>query len=221
MFAAFYDRVKTAQLWCQRSRCLVKEYYKTIDLKNNQLHLIESSLTGKAFDDSNPFSTKEDQSVGVKPPSAASSGKKTGNDYAKLLTVVLQAEENSTAQGQVLRQTSEFRHLVKIKEKLESVRQDIETTVKKLTSDKSEVQEQSQLLAKLDSLLAIGVPLCPRFQESTTKTIKIAKWKLRLEKLRLSKTVTIKQLESLLKEAKSQVVSEDDDCKREAALVEE
>lgn len=69
--------------------------------------------------------------------------------------------------------------------------------------------------------MAIGLPLCPRFHESTNKTIKIAKWKLRLEKLRQSKAVTVKQLESLLKEAKSQVVQEDADCRKEALIVEE
>lgn len=76
----------------------------------------------------------------------------------------------------------------------------------KLSSDKDFVVEQSQLLNKIDALLAIGVPLHPGFHESTTRTIKVAKWKLRLQKLRQSKSVTVKQLESLLKEAKSHVV---------------
>ena len=42
----------------------------------------------------------------------------------------------------------------------------------------------------------------------------MAKWKLRLAKLKLSKTVTLKQIQSLLKEAKSSVVQEDEECKQ-------
>ena len=54
-FADFHGRVQPLQRWCHQARILIKEYYKSIDLKHNKLDLIDSSLTGKPFERKNPF----------------------------------------------------------------------------------------------------------------------------------------------------------------------
>ena len=54
-FAAFYKRVQPLQVWCNQARALVKDYYKAIDLKHNQLNLMDSQLVAKPFDGKNPF----------------------------------------------------------------------------------------------------------------------------------------------------------------------
>lgn len=54
-FADFYDNVQPKQLWCHKARSLVKEYYKTIEVKHNKLCLIDSSLVSKPFERKNPF----------------------------------------------------------------------------------------------------------------------------------------------------------------------
>ena len=78
------------------------------------------------------------------------------------------------------------------------------------------MSEQTQLLAKIDGLLALGLPMNPAMHSKSNKTVKLEKWKLRLAKLKMSKSVTLKQIESLLKEAKSHVVQDDPECKKSA-----
>ena len=79
----------------------------------------------------------------------------------------------------------------------------------------------SQVLNRLDSLLTSGVPLDPNLHVRASKLIKLEKWKLRLSKLRNSKQVTVKQIESLIKESKSSVVQDDKDCKSVASRIEQ
>lgn len=62
---------------------LVKEYYKTIELKHNKLHLVDSLLTGKPFERRNPFceQVETDKPLEELPQISQKIGKKKSNDY--------------------------------------------------------------------------------------------------------------------------------------------
>lgn len=85
---------------------IIKDYYKTIELKHNKLNLIDSSLTGKPFERRNPFGqssvailTDSDFGLHVKESDEKSSsqhrsvGKKKSNDYTVCFKLLEQAKK--------------------------------------------------------------------------------------------------------------------------------
>ena len=107
-----------------------------------------------------------------------------------------------------------------MRDKVDSVSQEIGQLTLSIDQDKEDLNDQAQLLNKLDSILAQGLPIDQELHERTNKVLKISKWRHRLAKLKKSKSVTLKQLESLLKESKAHVIQDDGECKETAIEVE-
>ena len=65
------------------------------------------------------------------------------------------------------------------------------------------------------------MPLDVELQSQTSRLLKVERWKMRLSKLKNSKQVSLKQIESLLKESKSNAVQQDPECKKAAQEAEQ
>jgi len=98
---------------------------------------------------------------------------------------------------------------------------EVSTLFEQIRDESRAKGDLSQLLARFETLLATGVPLCPEMLHKASKLLKLEKWKLRLEKMKQSKHVTLKQIESLIKEAKSHAVQDDPECRKQAQEVED
>ena len=64
----------------------------------------------------------------------------------------------------------------------------------------------------MDSVLAKGFPIPATVNHKATRVLKVKKWQLRIEKLKTSKMVTLKQIESLIKEGKHSAIADDKHC---------
>ena len=67
-------------------------------------------------------------------------------------------------------------------------------------------------MSKLESLIAQALPVPPALLEKATEILRVRKWKHKYHKLKLSKAVTLKQLEVLNKEGKHPSLMNDKFC---------
>jgi hypothetical protein len=54
-FIDAYERMQPLQNWFFQSKCIIKEYYKSVGLKHNQLGLVDSALIQKPLEKLNIF----------------------------------------------------------------------------------------------------------------------------------------------------------------------
>ena len=105
---------------------MVKDYYKTIELKHNQLDLVDSSLTGKPFACPNPFAAEQTSEIGENHDEDASS-----SAYDSITKYLREAVSDP-----VLNQTNEFKHLKAIKEKSDKVAEEAKALVATIDVEK-------------------------------------------------------------------------------------